>query len=461
VTPWPGIALLFDKILVADRGEIALRIIRTCKDLGIRTVAVYSEADAHSLHVHLADEDVCIGPPPVESSYRNFANIISAAELTNADAIHPGYGPLAENAEFAELCESCAIEFIGPAVDALRQMGDKAVARHTMQAAGVPVIPGSEEEVTSLDEAREWAATIGYPLRVKAAAGGGGRGMRVVHSPDDLAEAWQMARLEARNAFADDALYLERSIERARHIEIQVLGDGSGGVVHLGERECSIQRRHQKLLEESPSPAVDDDLRRRLGEAAVAGARSINYRGAGTVEFLVDKSGEFYFLEMNTRIQVEHPVTEAVCGLDLIAEQLRIAAGEPLGYEQSDIKITGHALECRINAENPETNFTPSAGTITALHLPGGPSVRIDSHIYQGYTVPPYYDSLLAKIITVGSNRAQSIARMRRVLEEITIEGVATTVSFHRALLQESDFIAGRFDTDFVSRTDLGQTAAV
>jgi len=461
VTPWPGIALLFDKILVADRGEIALRIIRTCKDLGIRTVAVYSEADAHSLHVHLADEDVCIGPPPVESSYRNFANIISAAELTNADAIHPGYGPLAENAEFAELCESCAIEFIGPAVDALRQMGDKAVARHTMQAAGVPVIPGSEEEVTSLDEAREWAATIGYPLRVKAAAGGGGRGMRVVHSPDDLAEAWQMARLEARNAFADDALYLERSIERARHIEIQVLGDGSGGVVHLGERECSIQRRHQKLLEESPSPAVDDDLRRRLGEAAVAGARSINYRGAGTVEFLVDKSGEFYFLEMNTRIQVEHPVTEAVCGLDLIAEQLRIAAGEPLGYEQSDIKITGHALECRINAENPETNFTPSAGTITALHLPGGPSVRIDSHIYQGYTVPPYYDSLLAKIITVGSNRAQSIARMRRVLEEITIEGVATTVSFHRALLQESDFIAGRFDTDFVSRTDLGQTAPV
>lgn len=461
MTPWPGIALLFDKILVADRGEIALRIIRTCKDLGIRTVAVYSEADAHSLHVHLADEDVCIGPPPVELSYRNFANIISAAELTNADAIHPGYGPLAENAEFAELCESCAIEFIGPAVDALRQMGDKAVARHTMQAAGVPVIPGSEEEVTSLDEAREWAATIGYPLRVKAAAGGGGRGMRVVHSPDDLAEAWQMARLEARNAFADDALYLERSIERARHIEIQVLGDGSGGVVHLGERECSIQRRHQKLLEESPSPAVDDDLRRRLGEAAVAGARSINYRGAGTVEFLVDKSGEFYFLEMNTRIQVEHPVTEAVCGLDLIAEQLRIAAGEPLGYEQSDIKITGHALECRINAENPETNFTPSAGTITALHLPGGPSVRIDSHIYQGYTVPPYYDSLLAKIITVGSNRAQSIARMRRVLEEITIEGVATTVSFHRALLQESDFIAGRFDTDFVSRTDLGQTAPV
>jgi acetyl-CoA carboxylase biotin carboxylase subunit len=461
VTPWLGIALLFDKILVADRGEIALRIIRTCKDLGIRTVAVYSEADAHSLHVHLADEDVCIGPPPVESSYRNFANIISAAELTNADAIHPGYGPLAENAEFAELCESCAIEFIGPAVDALRQMGNKAVARHTMQAAGVPVIPGSEEEVTSLDEAREWAATIGYPLRVKAAAGGGGRGMRVVHSPDDLAEAWQMARLEARNAFADDALYLERSIERARHIEIQVLGDGSGGVVHLGERECSIQRRHQKLLEESPSPAVDDDLRRRLGEAAVAGARSINYRGAGTVEFLVDKSGKFYFLEMNTRIQVEHPVTEAVCGLDLIAEQLRIAAGEPLGYEQSDIKITGHALECRINAENPETNFTPSAGTITALHLPGGPSVRIDSHIYQGYTVPPYYDSLLAKIITVGSNRAQSIARMRRVLEEITIEGVATTVSFHRALLQESDFIAGRFDTDFVSRTDLGQTAAV
>jgi acetyl-CoA carboxylase biotin carboxylase subunit len=450
---------LFDKILVADRGEIALRVIRTCKDLGIRTVAVYSEADAHSLHVHLADEDVCIGPPPGELSYRNFANIISAAELTNADAVHPGYGPLAENADFAELCESCAIEFIGPSVDSLRQMGDKAVARHTMQAAGVPVIPGSEEEVKSLDQALEWAGRIGYPLRVKAAAGGGGRGMRVVRSPQELPEAWQMARLEARNAFADDALYLERSIERARHIEIQVLGDGSSGIVYLGERECSIQRRHQKLLEESPSPAVDDDLRRRLGDAAVAAASSINYRSAGTVEFLVDENREHYFLEMNTRIQVEHPVTEAVCGLDLIAEQIRIAGGEALGYDQSDIKLTGHAMECRINAEDPETNFTPSAGTISALHFPGGPSVRIDSHIYQGYAVPPYYDSLLAKIITIGSDRAQSIARMRRVLAEITIEGVATTVSFHRALLQDSNFIAGRFDTDFVSRTDLDNTA--
>lgn len=451
---------MFDKILVADRGEIALRVIRTCKELGIGTVAVYSEADAHSLHVHLADEDVCIGPPPGESSYRNFANIISAAELTNADAIHPGYGPLAENADFAELCESCAIEFIGPSVDSLRQMGDKAAARRTMQAAGLPVIPGSEGEVKSLDEAREWAGTIGYPLRLKAAAGGGGRGMRVVRSPEELAEAWQMARLEARAAFADDALYLERSLDGARHIEIQILGDGSGGTVHLGERECSIQRRHQKLLEESPSPAVDDGLRRRLGDAAVAGARSIGYRGAGTVEFLVDGDQEFYFLEMNTRIQVEHPVTEAVCGLDLIAEQIRIAAGEPLGYEQGDIELTGHAMECRINAEDPEKDFTPCAGTITALHFPGGPSVRIDSHIYQGYVVPPYYDSLLAKIITFGSDRSQAIARMRRVLAEITIEGVATTVSFHRALLEDSDFIAGRFDTDYVNRTDLGDAAA-
>ena len=447
---------MFAKILVADRGEIALRVMRTCRDLGILTVAVYSEADAQSLHVLMADEDVCIGPPAGEHSYRNFANIISAAELTNADAIHAGYGPLAENADFAELCQSCGIKFIGPPVSAVRQMGDKAAARQFMQDAGVPVIPGSREEVHSVDEARRLAADIGFPLRLKATAGGGGRGMRVVAGEGELEEAWQLARLEARTAFTSDALYMERSIENARHIEIQILGDEFGNVVHLGERECSIQRRHQKLLEESPSPVVDDDLRRRLGEAAVAGARSVGYASAGTVEFLVDADGEFFFLEMNTRIQVEHPVTEMVSGTDLIAEQIRIANGQRLGFTQGDIDLHGHAIECRINAEDPDKNFMPSAGTIRALHLPGGPGLRIDSHVYQGYDVPPYYDSLLAKIITFGRDRSQAIARMRRVLAEVTIEGLATTLPFHRILLENPDFVAGRFDTEFVARERAG-----
>ena len=450
---------MFDKLLVADRGEIALRIIRTCKELGIRTVAVYSEADAHSSHVLFADEDVCIGPPPGESSYRNVANIISAAELTNADAIHPGYGPLAENGEFAELCRSCGICFVGPGVEVFDRMSDKATARLAMEKAGVPTIPGSRGAVASVEEAAGLAADIGYPVRLKAASGGGGRGMRVVQSPEMLAEAWDLARLEARTAFTSDALYLERSLESARHIEIQILGDLHGNVVHLGERECSIQRRHQKLLEESPSPAVDDGLRARLGAAAVAGARSISYSSAGTVEFLVDAKGDFYFLEMNKRIQVEHPVTEMITGLDLIAEQIRIACGERLPFTQDDVRLRGHAIECRINAEDPERSFMPSAGTITALHLPGGPYIRVDSHIYQGYAVPPYYDSLLAKVIAWGETRPDAIARMKRALEEFTVEGIATTIPFQLSLLADPKFVAGDFDIHYV--TELFSEAVV
>ena len=448
---------MFGKILIADRGEIALRIIRTCKDLDIATVAVYSEADAHALHVLVADEDVCIGPPPGEASYRNFANIISAAELTNADAIHPGYGPLAENGDFAELCTSCGIKFIGPSPKLFTTMGDKAAARSSMEAAGLPVIPGSKEQVESPREAAQFADSVGYPIRLKAAAGGGGRGMRLVHEAGELEEAWRMAKLEARSAFTSDALYVERSIAPARHIEIQILADEHGNVVHLGERECSIQRRHQKLLEESPSPVVDGELRRRLGEAAVAGAQSVGYANAGTIEFLLDEDSNFYFLEMNKRIQVEHPVTEAVCGLDIVSEQIRIASGEALGFRQEDVELTGHALECRINAEDPFRNFMPSAGTIEALHLPGGPGVRIDSYIYQGCTIPPYYDSLLAKVITFGADRLESTARMKRVLEEFTIEGVATTLPFHQRLITEPDFIEGRFDTEYVGRSKFGE----
>ncbi|MEE3258473.1 MAG: acetyl-CoA carboxylase biotin carboxylase subunit [Candidatus Latescibacterota bacterium] len=446
---------MFEKILIADRGEIALRVIRACKEMGIDTVAVHSLADTHSLHVSFADEDVCIGPAAGVDSYRNFANIISAAELTNADAIHPGYGPLAENAEFAKLCAQCGIKFIGPPVEAIRKMGDKAVARRTMQEAGVPVVPGSEGELESLEDTRQWAEKVGFPLRLKASAGGGGRGMRVVRSIDELEEAWQLSRLEARNAFTSDAVYMERSIEAARHIEIQVLGDEHGNLVYLGERECSIQRRHQKLLEESPSPVVDAELRHRLGAATIAGAASVGYYSAGTIEYLVDENLDFYFMEMNTRIQVEHPVTEMVTGIDLVKQQIRIAAGKSLGFGQQDVRLTGHAIECRINAEDPAKNFIPSSGTITALNMPGGPGVRIDSHIYQDYEIPPYYDSLLAKVIAYGHDRADAMARMRRALAEFTVEGVATTIPFHRVLLAEPDFIAGKFDTNYVANAEL------
>ncbi len=445
---------MFEKILIADRGEIALRVIRACQELGIATVAVHSQADARSLHVSFADEDVCIGPAAGKDSYRNIVNIISAAELTNADAIHPGYGPLAEDADFSAICADCGIEFIGPPTAAIRKMGDKAVARHTMQQAGVPVVPGSEGALGSLDDARQWAEQVGFPLRLKAAAGGGGRGMRVVRAMDELEEAYQMARREARTAFTSDAVYMERSIEQARHIEIQVLGDQHGHLVHLGERECSIQRRNQKLLEESPSPVVDADLRQRLGESALAGAAAVGYYSAGTIEFLVDSEHNFYFMEMNTRIQVEHPVTEMVTGLDLVAEQIRIAAGQSLRFSQEGVQLSGHAIECRINAEDPAHNFIPSSGVIEVLHLPGGPGVRIDSHIYQGYEIPPYYDSLLAKIIAYGPNRQGAMARMRRVLDECTIEGVATTLPFHQTLLTNPDFIAGQFDTSYVANAE-------
>ena len=445
---------MFEKILIADRGEIALRVIRACQELGIATVAVHSQADTRSLHVSFADEDVCIGPAAGKDSYRNIVNIISAAELTNADAIHPGYGPLAEDADFSAICADCGIEFIGPPTAAIRNMGDKAIARHTMQQAGVPVVPGSEGALGSLDDARQWAEKVGFPLRLKAAAGGGGRGMRVVRAMDELEEAYQMARREARTAFTSDAVYLERSIEQARHIEIQVLGDQHGHLVHLGERECSIQRRNQKLLEESPSPVVDADLRQRLGESALAGAAAVGYYSAGTIEFLVDSEHNFYFMEMNTRIQVEHPVTEMVTGLDLVEEQIRIATGESLRFSQEDIQLSGHAIECRINAEDPAHNFIPSSGVIEVLHLPGGPGVRIDSHIYQGYEIPPYYDSLLAKIIAYGPNRQGAMARMRRVLGECTIEGVATTLPFHQTLLTNPDFIAGQFDTSYVANAE-------
>ena len=447
-----GTRILFKKILIADRGEIALRVIRACKELGIGTVAVHSEADVNSLHVRHAEEDVCIGPAAGKVSYQNVANIISAAELTDADAIHPGYGPLAENAEFAELCASCGFKFVGPPVDSIRRMGDKALARTSMYEAGIPIISGSKGAIDSLDSAMEWASEVGFPLRLKAAAGGGGRGMRIAHSMEELEDAWRLGKMEARNAFADDSVYMERSIVDARHIEIQVLGDEYGNIIHLGERECSIQRRHQKLLEESPSPVVDAEFRDRLGEAALKGVRKIGYAGVGTVEFLVDQDMNFYFLEMNTRIQVEHPVTEMVTGLDLVKEQIRVAAGEKLGISQDDVRIQGHALECRINAEDPDRNFIPSSGTITALQLPGGPGARIDSHIYQGYEMPPYYDSLLAKVIAFGEDRTVSIAKMTRLLDELTIEGIATTVPFHRDLLREPDFLAGNFDTEYVAK---------
>ncbi|MBI4410183.1 MAG: acetyl-CoA carboxylase biotin carboxylase subunit [Gemmatimonadetes bacterium] len=452
---------MFKKILIANRGEIALRVIRACRELGVRTVAVYSQADRESLHVRFADEDVCIGPPPARDSYLNIPRLIAAAEITGAEAIHPGYGFLAENAEFAEICEHSDIVFIGPTAEQIRLMGDKVVARRTMASVGVPTVPGSEGALASLEEALASARAIGFPVMIKAAAGGGGKGMRVAPDEATFATQFQMAQNEAQAAFGDPSVYLEKYLVRPRHVEFQVLGDRHGRIMHLGERECSIQRRHQKLIEEAPSPALTPELRKRMGEAAVRGAQSIRYLSAGTVEFLLDEDGRFYFMEMNTRIQVEHPVTELVTGVDLVKEQIRIAAGEPLSLpRKNSVELRGHAIECRVNAEDPARSFRPSPGTITIFHPPGGPGVRVDTHAYAGYQVPPYYDSLIGKLIVHGCTREEAIVRMRLALESFIIEGVHTTIPFLLELLHEPAFIAGEVDTKFLERRMAERTAA-
>ncbi len=444
---------MFKKVLIANRSEIALRIIRTCKEMGIKTVAVYSTADRDSLHVRFADEAICIGGARSKESYLNMQAIMAAAELTNADAIHPGYGFLAENADFAELCDKYRIKFIGPTAAHMRAMGDKITAKDTMIKAGVPCIPGSEGLIDTVDEAREIAKKIGYPVIIKATAGGGGKGMRIVHKEEEFEKSYNMARTEAGASFNNDAVYLEKFIEEPRHIEIQVAGDQYGAACHLSERDCSVQRRHQKLVEEAPSPFVDEELRRKMGEAAVRAVQAINYESVGTIEFLVDKYKNFYFMEMNTRIQVEHPVTEEVMDFDLIKEQILIAAGTPIsGQVYFPEKM--HAIECRINAEDPVNNFAPSPGKITALHTPKGYGVRVDTHIYAGYTVPPYYDSLLAKVICRAKSREECIVKMKRALEEFIIEGVKTTIPFHIALMDNEDFCSGKFDTGLLERFD-------
>ncbi|MDQ7844354.1 MAG: acetyl-CoA carboxylase biotin carboxylase subunit [Armatimonadota bacterium] len=443
---------MFRKLLIANRGEIAVRVIRACRELGIRTVAVYSEADRHALHVRLADEAFCIGPPPAAESYLNIPNIMSTAELLGVEAIHPGYGFLAENPHFSEICQDVNIAFVGPSPQAIAAMGNKSQARQRMRAAGVPVIPGSDGPVRNEGEALEVARRIGFPLIVKASAGGGGRGMRVVHTRDDLRRALQTAQAEAEAAFGSGEVYIEKYVEEPRHIEVQILADTHKNVVHLGARDCSIQRRHQKLLEETPPPGLRERFLRALGKAAVRAAHAIEYTGAGTVEFLVDRDGHFYFMEMNTRIQVEHPVTEMVTGIDLVKQQILIAAGEPLPFSQGEIAFHGHALECRINAEDPRLDFRPAPGTITEFIPPGGPGIRVDTHVYSGYTIPPYYDSLIAKIVAWAPTRAEAIARMRRALTECVIAGVPTTIPFHLQVLDNAFFRRGEVYTNFVQR---------
>ena len=442
---------MFKKVLVANRGEIALRVIRACKELGIETVAIYSEADRESLHVRFADDDVCIGPAPSKESYLRIPRIIAAAEITGADAIHPGYGFLAENAEFAETCAASNITFIGPTAHQIRTMGDKAAARKTMQEVGVPIVPGTPGPVADVDEALEFAKEIGFPVIIKAAAGGGGKGMRVAKNAEEFARSFSLARSEALSAFSNDEVYVEKYLARPRHIEFQILGDQHGNVLHLGERDCSIQRRHQKLIEEAPSPAVTPDLRARMGDAAVKGAKAIDYVGAGKIEMLLDEDGSFYFMEMNTRIQVEHPVTEMLTGVDLVKEQIRVAAGERLSITELP-PLRGHVIECRINAEDPTRSFQPSPGRIDVYHPPGGPGVRLDSHVYVGYTVPPYYDSLLAKLIVQGRDRAEAIRRMQIALDSFIIEGVKTTTSFLGRVLSHDAFQRGVIDTKFLER---------
>jgi len=444
--------MTFSKILIANRGEIALRILRTCEELGIATVAVHSTIDHQALHVQLADEAVCIGEANSNKSYLNIPNIIAAALTRNATAIHPGYGFLAENAKFAEICADHQITFIGPTPEAMRAMGDKSTAKATMQKAKVPTVPGSDGLLSNEHEAIRVARDIGYPVMLKATAGGGGRGMRLVRDESQLIKLFRAAQGEAEAAFGNAGVYLEKFIENPRHIEFQILADSYGNVIHLGERECSIQRRHQKLLEESPSPALTPKLRQKMGEAAIKAARSINYTGAGTIEFLLDKSGNFYFMEMNTRIQVEHPVTEMVTGLDLIAEQIRIAQGEKLSLSQKQVQFRGHAIECRVNAEDPDHNFRPNPGRISGYLVPGGPGVRFDSHVYTDYEIPPYYDSLIGKLIVWGADRDSAIRRMRRALQECAITGVPTTIEFHQKILETSAFLEGNVYTNFIEQ---------
>jgi acetyl-CoA carboxylase, biotin carboxylase subunit len=443
---------MFKKILIANRGEIALRIIRTCREMGIQTVAVYSTADKDSLHVRFADEAVCIGPPASRQSYLNIPSIISAAEITNADAIHPGYGFLSENAEFSRICAEYGIKFIGATAEQINMMGDKATAKDTMKKAGVPVIPGSEGLLESVEQGKRLALGIGYPVIIKATAGGGGRGMRIIKGESEFEKMWDEAKMESGAAFGNDGLYLEKFVEEPRHIEIQIVGDQYGKVCHLSERDCSIQRRHQKLVEETPSPVVSQELRERMGEAAISGAQAIGYEGAGTVEFLVDKHGDFFFMEMNTRIQVEHPITEEVTDFDLIKEQIKVAAGIPISGQNYFPKL--YAMECRINAEDPSNNFRPSPGQVKTLHLPGGHGVRVDSHVYAGYTIPPNYDSMIAKLIITGQSRQEVIVRMKRALQEFYIEGIKTTIPFHLKLMDDEQFQSGIFTTSFLESFD-------
>lgn len=444
---------MFQKVLIANRGEIAVRIIRACREMGISTVAVFSEPDRDALHTQLADEAVCIGPAKAQESYLNMQNIISAAVATKAQAIHPGFGFLAENSIFAGMCAECNIKFIGPDADIIDAMGNKSNARELMKKAGVPVIPGSDGVISNIDEAKACATKLGYPVMVKASAGGGGKGIRIVRSEEELENAYESAKTETKAAFGDDTMYMEKVIENARHIEIQILGDEHGNVIHLGERDCSLQRRNQKVLEESPSPVLSEETRKAMGEAAVKAAKAVGYKSAGTIEFLYDRDGNFYFMEMNTRIQVEHPVTEMVTGIDIVKEQIRIAEGAELDIKQEDVKITGHAIECRINAENPDKNFAPSPGTVDYLLVPGGTlGVRIDSAVYAGCSILPYYDSMIAKVITYGNTRQEAIEKMRRCLYEFVIEGVDTNIEFQEKILTNEKYLEGQFDTGFIAR---------
>lgn len=445
---------MFNKILIANRGEIAVRVIRACREMGVATVAVYSETDKDSLHVQMADEAICIGPGKPQDSYLNMQNIISATVLTGAEAIHPGFGFLSENSKFAKMCEECNIVFIGPKAETIESMGNKSKAREIMISSGVPVVPGTEGSIDTAEDALNEAERIGYPVMIKASAGGGGRGIRIVRAKEELKNAFETAKSEAKISFGDDTMYMEKFIEKPRHIEFQILGDSYGNVIHLGERDCSIQRRNQKVLEEAPSPVMKPELRKQMGEVAVKAAKAVNYSNAGTIEFLVDKDFNFYFMEMNTRIQVEHPITEMVTGVDLVKEQLKIAAGEKLSMSQDDVNIEGHSIECRINAENPKKGFRPSPGTVTLNHLPGGIGVRIDSSIYQGYTIPPTYDSMVAKLIVHGKDRKEAIAKMRRALEEFNIEGIDTNIEFELNILFNKSFESGNYDTGFIQNNE-------